>query len=82
MEIKVKVEGDPGDEFERQTLPVPCPGCGFDNAVELRQVIEGDTIICRGCHANIQLADENGQLAAARDELSGFLDGLKKAFGG
>lgn len=82
MEIKVSVDGNPGDEFERQTLPVPCPACDFTNDVEVGQVIQRDTFICRGCHANIRLEDENCQLAAARDDLAGFLASLKKAFGG
>lgn len=82
MRLEFSFDGDPGGEFDRQSFSFPCPKCEFENDAEVGQVIRGDTVICRGCHADIHLQDENGQFAQARDEFNGFFDSMKKSFGG
>lgn len=78
--IKVSVQGDPGRILDKQTLSFPCPSCGFYNDIFFRQVVLRDTIICRGCHANIRLDDQMDEARKARKKIRAIFRGIEDLF--
>ena len=48
--------------LEKRWLRIPCPVCELETPVTLGAIRLGDTIICRGCHANLRLDDHLGAL--------------------
>jgi hypothetical protein len=43
--------------LDRHPTAIPCPLCGLTTPSTLGAIRLGDTIVCRGCHANIRLHD-------------------------
>lgn len=63
IEISVDAVAPDIDKFK---TAVACPICNLETPVFLRQVRLNQTIVCRGCHSAVRLADHLGSVGAAR----------------
>ena len=68
-------------DLDELTVEFKCPGCGFSNEAATKQFRNGATIICRGCKADIRLADHEGSVTRAKKEIDQSFEELRKAFG-
>jgi len=66
------------DGFE---VEVPCPKCGFFNALWLRQARLRDVIICRGCHSNVRLEDHMNEVRKAERNFRQAVRELEESLG-
>lgn len=60
-------------------VEVDCPECSFSNPVTIGQVRLRRTVICRGCHSNLDLQDSLNTVRKVRAMMrraSGDLEGL------
>jgi len=65
--LKVKITGSfKAPNLDKRWIEVPCPACRLRTPASLRDVRLGNTIICRGCKANIRLIDRQGEFHRAR----------------
>lgn len=52
-------------DFDKHGIDIRCPECSFYNPIWLKQARLRDTIICRGCKANIRLDDQMNETRKA-----------------
>ena len=64
--------------FDKSMIEVSCPSCKFPNAVMVREVRFGLTILCRGCKGRIRLVPMDGGLSKARRSLENLITGFPK----
>ncbi len=62
--------------LERAEVEIPCPSCALETAANLGEVRRGETIICRGCHANIHLTDGLADVQRAEARLASVFAAL------
>lgn len=67
-------------DVEELDFDVPCPGCGFYNPISLKQVILRDTVLCRGCHASLELDDRGNETRRGVRRIQSSLDDLERTF--
>lgn len=66
-----------------ERIPLPCPGCEFENSVSLDDISIEKTIICQGCGAEINIKDENKgarKIQRELDKIDRALRDLERAF--
>lgn len=63
-------------DFDKASVEIACPNCGFYLDVTVREIRLQDVLICRGCKTNIRLQDHMGTMAVAHRELQSSLDSL------
>lgn len=72
------------DDFDIDSMEVEiqCPLCSFYNPIWIKQARLRDTIICRGCKANIMLDDNMNTVRKARNialkEIRKFISELNR----
>lgn len=68
-------------DFNKHEIEIQCPECSFYNPIWLKQARLRDTVICRGCKANIRLDDQMNETRKAirsiRRAMSEFGETLK-----
>lgn len=64
VELHIEATGD--FDIDLQETDVECPRCHFHNPAWVRQIRLRDTIICRGCKANLRLDDSMNTVRKAR----------------
>lgn len=57
-------------DLRYQPVAIPCPQCGFDIEVVLRQITEAETVVCPGCLVEVQLVDDGGSVMRAQHEVN------------
>lgn len=67
-------------DFEKKSFEFQCPECNFYNTALLKQVINRDRVICRGCKKNIILEDKNNECKKAQKVFDDFNNMIKKLF--
>jgi len=63
------------------TVEFACPECGFYNPIFLKQARLRDTIICRGCKANIQLDDQMNECQKVTRQVKRAFQDLEDSLG-
>ena len=48
--------------IDKEKINIPCPKCGFENSVTLKQIGNQESVICGGCKRTIKLVDEDGSV--------------------
>ncbi|MFZ0010852.1 MAG: hypothetical protein WAL97_02940 [Halobacteriota archaeon] len=66
-------------DLDTAQIEIPCQKCKFKNPVLIRQIVAGDTIICRGCRRNIALSDYLKLVEKARADYERAVEDLKDA---
>ena len=61
-----------------QAVEIECPQCNYVIEVLLKQVMAEETVLCPGCHAEIQLVDEGGSARQAEADLDAALSDLER----
>lgn len=57
-----------------------CPQCSFENEATFQDARLGRRIICRGCKADIQLADHENSVGQARKTIPAEINSLFRYF--
>lgn len=65
--------------FDGIPLTATCPLCEFQNTFTVKQVRLRDIIICRGCKANIQLADHMNECKKMNYQTERAIDEFQKS---
>jgi len=64
-------------DLDRLSIEVECPMCQLHTWVRLGEFRRRDFVICRGCHANIVLADHLGGLHRFKESFEQILKGME-----
>lgn len=67
--------------LDRHQIYIDCPRCGFWARPFLRQIRHKETIICKGCKANIRLIDHLGSFRKAQSQVNHALQDLESQLG-
>ena len=63
-------------DLGKARISFKCQECGFTNSVTLNQVKQGQTIICSGCHKDIQLVDKDRSTNRAVEDINKSIEDL------
>jgi hypothetical protein len=64
------------DAFDKVTVELDCPKCGFSNPVTIEQLRLGDAVICRGCKTTLRFVDFMGGVEKAKALINGMISKL------
>lgn len=60
-------------DLSKHPIEVPCPQCRLHTWVTLGEIARREVAVCRGCHANLVLADHLGQINRSLSIFNKFL---------
>lgn len=69
-------------DFSKQKINGNCPECNYKFVIELKQVEQQETIICRSCKQGIKLIDKGGSTKKGLRDMNKSMKELEKVLKG